>query len=544
MFSVLLVDDEVASLRYLRNLITSFSPSFEVAAECENGRDALSVLHERPVDVLITDVKMPIMDGIALAKEARSLYSDLHIIIVSGYAEFEYAKSALEVAAEDYLLKPLSIDQALKVLQAVEQKLERRGNEAKLAALNSLITSGKMDEKGARLLGDTTLFLAIVRYGNLSPVTLSQHERFQARGQVKGGPGQIWVLQGRDPSEFIVLAEKELLGAEDVLAATEGKDRGSSYTMVIQKNYCQLRHVRMCVEQMARYLDEKLILGKTRVFFVPPYERQTYTGFAKSELLKLDFSIAGGDDRQVKGTLLNWALLWEDREMPQRWVELAINSIVQRALELFQHEVVNHLQIFDEINRLYASAQSAEHLMLGVWDIVFNPYIEAKTKRRSSEDVYRQLVSFIKDNYPDDLTIDSVCSVFGISQTYLSRLFRTYGQTTFNEYLTNCRISNAKHLIEQNPEIKLSDVAFLVGYDSPSYFGKVFRSSEGLTPSIWYERRRGERLGGSYANYRIILRLYGKPRGLRFCQTAAGLDCGSWRTQSKTKCLSTAGSTG
>ena len=69
MFSVLLVDDEAASIRYLRNLVTSFSPSFEIAAECENGQDALAVLNERPVDVLITDVKMPIMDGIALARK-------------------------------------------------------------------------------------------------------------------------------------------------------------------------------------------------------------------------------------------------------------------------------------------------------------------------------------------------------------------------------------------------------------------------------------------------------------------------------------------
>ncbi len=493
MFSVLLVDDEAASIRYLRNLVTSFSPSFEIAAECENGQDALAVLNERPVDVLITDVKMPIMDGIALAQEARGLYPDLHIIIVSGYAEFEYAKSALEVAAEDYLLKPLSIDQSRKVLQAVEKKLVRRRRTARKAALNSLIASGRLGENEAAVLGDLNFFAGLVRFGNLSPLSLGQHEPFQSGGPLEGDPELLWVLQGRDQAEFIILAEQGPLSVDDILAATGTEPSQAAYTMVIQKSYCQPKHLRKCVEEMVRYLDEKLLMGKTRVYFVPPYDRKGYRNFSKSELLKLDFAIASGDDSQVKDTLLNWAVQWDEQEMPQRWAELAVTSIVQRSLELLQHDTVNHMEVFGEINRLYASAESAEDLMNGVWDIVFEPYVEAKSKRRSSQDVYEQIVRFIEENYPENLTIDNVCSVFGISQTYLSRLFRTHGETTFNEYLTKCRIGNAKRLIEQNPDIKLSDVAFLVGYESSSYFGKVFRSSEGMTPSQYATEQKEKR---------------------------------------------------
>ena len=109
MYKVLLVDDEMPALRFLQTIIEKFARELTIAQSCLSGEAALAFLRENKVDLLITDISMSGMDGIALAHAARALQPEIHIVIVTGYAEFEYAKGAIQAAVDDYILKPVSV---------------------------------------------------------------------------------------------------------------------------------------------------------------------------------------------------------------------------------------------------------------------------------------------------------------------------------------------------------------------------------------------------------------------------------------------------
>ena len=122
MYKVLLVDDEMPALRFLQTIIEKFARELTIAQSCLSGEAALAFLRENKVDLLITDISMSGMDGIALAHAARALQPEIHIVIVTGYAEFEYAKGAIQAAVDDYILKPVSVSHMAEVLGKIKEK--------------------------------------------------------------------------------------------------------------------------------------------------------------------------------------------------------------------------------------------------------------------------------------------------------------------------------------------------------------------------------------------------------------------------------------
>lgn len=139
MYNVMIVDDEQSIKRSLKSIINFDSSRFQVVQEAEDGREALSLTEQFQPDVIITDVKMPVLDGIHLVKEIRSRNYQVEIVIISGYSNFDYAKQAMKFDVLDYLLKPLDEEEVLQTLQRIEQKLEnKRFNVTKSTEITAL----------------------------------------------------------------------------------------------------------------------------------------------------------------------------------------------------------------------------------------------------------------------------------------------------------------------------------------------------------------------------------------------------------------------
>ena len=123
MYKVLIVDDETPALRYLQTIVEKYAPSYEVAGCCTSCEEALARL-QKELDLLLTDISMPAMDGISLSMEARQMQPDIHIIIVTGYADFEYAKGAIQASVDDYILKPVSVYQMKDALDKLRLRMD------------------------------------------------------------------------------------------------------------------------------------------------------------------------------------------------------------------------------------------------------------------------------------------------------------------------------------------------------------------------------------------------------------------------------------
>lgn len=143
MYKIFLADDEIWVIRGLKKLIEKIGAPFQVVGEASNGVMALEEIEKKKPDVLITDIRMPGMDGLELMKEIRKKKLDTKVVLVSGYAEFDYAQKAIRMGAVDYLLKPVEAETFAKVLENLEKMLDERG--------------GKQEEQPEEILNPSAL---------------------------------------------------------------------------------------------------------------------------------------------------------------------------------------------------------------------------------------------------------------------------------------------------------------------------------------------------------------------------------------------------
>ena len=126
MFSLIIVDDEEYMTASLQKYITQYHPEFHVAATFNGAEEALNYLRIAPVDVIITDIRMPHMDGLEMLRHVRTLLPDAHILVISGYSEFEYAKKACSFGVNDYLIKPIDHQELSGDLESIAKQLGRK----------------------------------------------------------------------------------------------------------------------------------------------------------------------------------------------------------------------------------------------------------------------------------------------------------------------------------------------------------------------------------------------------------------------------------
>jgi len=146
-YKVMIVEDEPAAAAFIERLIELKCPDYEVAAKAEDGARALELLIDTFVDVVVSDIRMPGMDGIELAGRLKEDYPDILTVIVSGHQEFEYAKGAIRAGVEDYLLKPLDPSEITRIFEGINRKLKRKYWERRNKVLHLLSSgAGEIDE--------------------------------------------------------------------------------------------------------------------------------------------------------------------------------------------------------------------------------------------------------------------------------------------------------------------------------------------------------------------------------------------------------------
>ena len=205
MYHALIVDDELPALRFVRSIIEQFASGFEVVGTATSGEQGLELLEQQKVDLIITDISMHGISGLELAQQARLIQPGIHIIILSGYSEFEYAKSAIQVGVDEYLLKPVSITKMTALLQTVRQQLDEEQAEMNASLLPAIACGLPYShEAAANLYGGKSFRLAYVRWGNLD-MTLPRF--LSATSVVLPGIEPFIALRGRDEDERIVIAE-------------------------------------------------------------------------------------------------------------------------------------------------------------------------------------------------------------------------------------------------------------------------------------------------------------------------------------------------
>lgn len=484
MYRVLIADDELPALRFVRSIIEQFSQDFKVIGAASSGDLALDILQKQTVDLLITDVNMHGMNGIDLSRAARKLQPNIHIVIISGFGEFEYAQGAIQAGVDEYLLKPVNIAKMASVLGDIRQKLDTENADLSANILPALACAQPYDHGAAeQLFGGKSYRFAYIRWGNLD---MTLPKALRATSLIRDGSKYFQVLRGRDEEERVLIVEEpstdEFLSHLSVYMTQPGNM--ATWTAVYTPVIRTMDELPAFINAAINKIYQQTIIGKHQLLHATGTANADTIRLPASDLKQLSYFITSGKTRLIKDYFLSLAANWERSQLPQRQVWHIGRQVIHQVAAVYPpvyDRLEDYLLGFTELIR---SAGSYYELMTSAYSLLFGDS-SAKDRKMSARELYDYTIGYIGENYAQPLSMQSVCDEIGISQTYLSRLFRKYSDTTFNAYLTKCRMEAAMHLLREKPDLLLRDVAACVGYEDSSYFTKVFRQYTNKTPSQW-----------------------------------------------------------
>ena len=460
MYSILFVDDEDEARKAIKEFTPWSDYGFETPREASNGREALEMIDDNLPDVIITDIRMPYMDGIEFIEKVRTEYSSsVDVIILSGYDEFTFAQTAMRLNVADYVLKPVSIESMKEVLKRTKERLDQdRAKVSDMAKLLSSVAVREVIEDAVKKRNDIICFqyesqivLIFISDMEKSFSTLFSRQIFRTLSMMQ--------------SEFIHYFSRSFYIGLGEIVTSAAMLPDSYKSAMIALNYSSIYPEQHIID--IRDVESSESISKS------------HTGENRSELVM--------------------AIKFGNAEDTEKAVHPFFQGITET--ENIQNTVLSVLTIVSEICSSYgkniATLLDGEDLFLALShantlsraeSLVTKLAIEAnKAASGIRENSRIQFVEnakrIIKEKYSDPLLgLDQIAEETSVSPAYFSTTFKKETGLSFVQYLTNIRLEKAKEML-RNSDAKTYEIAEMTGFSEPNYFSFTFKKNVGVSPS-------------------------------------------------------------
>ncbi len=540
MLKVVLVDDEEIIREGLLVSIPWEKLGFNVVGQAEDGEQAAEVIEETKPDVVITDIKMPFVDGLQLIEMVKPRYQDLYIIIISGHDEFQYAQKALKLGAFDYILKPIDLDYLETLLRKIgidnEQRCLKDGEvytlKEKYASnlpllrerfLWDIINENIEEQKLTSRLEDLKLIRAqcyvvlIVQLDNYYVIT-SEMDDAQRRLMEKSFEE---TLKGLCPVEqSIVLAAKAAHELVIIVWSSNAEEIKTGLAGFLEKIHQKIReldkftvtigigNIAMSLDSLAQsyreageILDDKFVLGKNCDLYFKDLRQ-----LPKTELKLHDFdettllsAIKLGDKQAVNERLDALTANLRTSGGSHLYMQFIVGDIYRQALKVLKEAGGSGEELFNDPLEVYhkmIAYQTVEDMTEQLAETLFKiiDYIFMKRNNKFYQST-EKAKEFLKLNYAkEDLTLEDVARHVNLAPSYLSFIFKQEAGTNFVDFLNQIRLEKAKQLLMIS-DCKSYEVSYKVGYNNPTYFSTIFKKYVGVSPTEYKNRFKGSRVG-------------------------------------------------
>lgn len=467
-FRAVLVDDEYWALNFIKNIFPWEAYDFSVEASFTDAVKALEYIVSHTVDLIMTDIRMPGFSGLDLLKEYRRRGGDAECVIISGYSEFEYARSAMQEGAFDYCLKPIKRQDAEAVLERARRVCQCRSeirNRVLLELLEEADGCRKVFETQSITPTGTMMLCAISTEGELDP------EQLKTVGVIQSAI----IPMGRQHWAYLFCGEAEEL--ESLCAVIE--------EMAMEPSGPRMGLGRIVPMEQAtpNWLHEADIAAHCA--FIDPdrrFERFNNRPVPSVGAAVHAFSLAIGsrDVQLVQQTTKEAYTLLIREGLGLYHVQNMYNRMVTVAEDILGESAALEICGYDYLVETYASAeQMFQELAQNVISLM-----KSANAVPTEVDSFHQVLEFVREHYGEKLSIKLLADQFYLNPTYLCELFRRKTGHTFNEYLTSLRMHCAADLIREGRE-SLLEIADQSGYSDYFYFSKAFKKYYGISPSSY-----------------------------------------------------------
>ena len=534
MLKLVIADDEIKTLEGISECLKWSDFDMEIVGQARNGASALQLVRSLMPDILMTDIKMPKMDGIQLSMTLREEFPKLKIIFITGYSDLEYIKSAFKYEVIDYILKPVDPEELEAVVAKaagkcrLEKKMDENRKELETKIRQSLpllqekffqlLISGEIKSHDEIL--ERIAFLEVILPGsgyymvilvNIDDFYLlsgvhSIHEKqllsFSAiniisRAVNTSAEGIVFELRENEYAGIICFnpdTEESVIEEKIEIMTNEIQSELNNYlklsvTIGIGDWVDQIGKVASSYQKAIYAVNQKMLIGKNKIIFSSGIKLENETESpldskdSESLLIALRLGSYERTDAIVTGI---FSRLGGMKSADKQYVHgrcLQLVSVMNRVVNEFcENTPDRHFDIYDMVNVLFKleTIEDLKNHILSTCKTICGDI--ASRQRYSSKRVIEDIKSIIYEKYHEDITIASIAGDVYLTPSYICLLFKQETGETINSFLTRFRIEKAKELMGRK-SAKLYEISRQVGYSDAKYFSKIFKKYTGMNPS-------------------------------------------------------------
>lgn len=481
-YKVILVDDEEEVIDVIERKIHWDMLGFDVVGSANNGVKALELVEKQQPDVVITDIKMPYMDGLELSRRLNNDYQNIHIIIFTGFDEFEYAKEAVHLEIEEYMLKPINALELSDCLKRVKNSLDKEREEK----LNVEKLANYFNASLPVL--QTNLFVSLIE----GRVSESDYEKFLAAYQIDmKGPlyccavfhtSEHHVPDGMNPLLLSMSVEQQIKDRiADTWKCKVFTYLGNSVLIIEIASEDAMAELTDACDRFCRWAYR--VMGAVVTAGI---------GRVCDSLLNINNSYEGAREGAVHDEIEK---LHRSAQTMNRY-KLTLMEMVGTFYRFCANNFIDFDNFSGGISNPYEKVPEMDEVTLTAWLIDTSMAIGEELKNARNNTSRRMVTdaqNMVVDRYMEpDLSLDTVCSELGVSNSYFSSVFKKETGKSFISYLTDYRMDHAANLILETNE-KSYKIAEQVGYQDANYFSYVFKKRFGMSPSKYRTEHVGNK---------------------------------------------------
>lgn len=487
MYSVLIVDDEYMILKGLEKIIKWSDYSFEIVKAARNSKQALEFLEDNDVDLIITDVNMPRISGLDLIEMAQDKGKKFEFMILSGYQEFDYVRTGLQLGAIDYILKPVDSKALVASLAKVKNILDSQTaiQKASVVSLNAqmqrLFENDIDRSEISSLFHQLRITPDIIKSG-MTVIACNRLNDFSKVEQLCQQYGQVLSFEHNRHLFIGFVGGRGLL----LKFVRELEDKcyitGESFITVGETVY-DWQNISQSYEQAARLSKIYKFYEKSNKFSnnnlrVDWLKQAT---LPKVSLVKIKQAIALGEYEQLMDELKSIFSDLTSRGASPSYV---------RQIAFLVYSELNVKVNFDEqtYQEYVVRINNADDLqsLVDISSEVIKQLFQKIDDQKYSENI-KQVMSLIHKDFNDDLSLKLVSDELHLNPDYLGQLFKKEAKMSFSKYLNEYRIQQAQELL-RNTNQSIAEIADNVGYTTTAYFYRNFKSICGLSPKEYRKK--------------------------------------------------------
>lgn len=543
MLKIFLAEDEVIVRETIKRMIPWENLGFELVGEAADGEMALPLLLRQKPDLLITDIKMPFMDGLTLAKVAKKEIPGLKVVILSGYDDFNYAKQAINIGVEDYLLKPITKNALIERLTEIRSRYEHEKTqkeyyekfhrEMQAYEKNSsrdffeALVSGSMDMMEIYRRSEKLGLDIVAEAYNVLIFTMNCEEDFsgQREGYSEWEAESLELLEeffSENTSAMLfrcnifsygvlIKGQKETIGentrscVSEIQRILDRKEQKRQWFVAAGEPVERLSQIRKSYYSASRAFSQRYLYDENILYYdeMASMEKKNVTEDDSTYLQKVDVNAL---NPAILQKFLSNGLL----EETENFVKDYFYAIGQEPLEslVFRNYVTLNVRFSvmsflkeigcdtrtleqeDTEDVLSESSKSLENAIAYAEKIISQAIaLRDQNSGNKNRSILKTAVDFIDSHYmEEDMSLNKAANAANVSANHFSALFSQNMGQTFIEYLTNLRMNKAKEYLRCTG-MRSSEIAGEIGYKDAHYFSYLFKKTQGMTPSDYRKAR-------------------------------------------------------